>query len=234
MTLTPPIPSSPCAYVFFFSAVVFLASLPLNPGKGITVAIVALAGVGISLFFLLALSRYGKSRTIRVAQPSLCAAFVVSSVFVVCGVVWFRLVWFDCVLLFCFLFCLVWCGLAWCGAVRCGAVRCGAVRCGAVRCGAVRCCFRFGFRFALFCSVRFGSGHFVRAFRFVSPRFILISSVPFFVYFVAILRATCSPFLPARSLPPKKGKRVHSGTHRVELHELLWGKTAWNLCGIVL
>ncbi|CAM9695709.1 unnamed protein product [Hapterophycus canaliculatus] len=49
-----------------------------NSGEGIAIVMMAAVGLAVSLCFWVALSRYTKSRTIRVGQPAMCKAFVVS------------------------------------------------------------------------------------------------------------------------------------------------------------
>lgn len=46
-------------------------------GEGVVIMILAAAGMGISLFFWLGLSKYRTSRTVRLGQPAFCMAFVV-------------------------------------------------------------------------------------------------------------------------------------------------------------
>lgn len=53
-------------------------SPPPPSGEGIAIGILAGAGMAVSLFFWVALSRYGKSRTVRLGQPALCKTFIVS------------------------------------------------------------------------------------------------------------------------------------------------------------
>ncbi|CAM9402647.1 unnamed protein product, partial [Scytosiphon promiscuus] len=48
-----------------------------NSGEGVAIEILALVGMAVSLFFWVALSRYKKSRTVRLGRPILCKVFVV-------------------------------------------------------------------------------------------------------------------------------------------------------------
>lgn len=47
-------------------------------GEGIAIGLLAGGGVAVSFFFWVALSRYSKSRTVRLGRPTLCKTFIVS------------------------------------------------------------------------------------------------------------------------------------------------------------
>lgn len=47
-------------------------------GEGIAIGMLAGAGIAVSFFFWVALSRYAKSRTVRLGYPALCKTFIVS------------------------------------------------------------------------------------------------------------------------------------------------------------
>lgn len=49
-----------------------------TPGEGVAIEMLAIVGIAVSLFFWVALTRYRKSRTVRLGQPGLCKTFVVS------------------------------------------------------------------------------------------------------------------------------------------------------------
>lgn len=56
----------------------FLLHFARLSGEGIAIGLLAGAGMAVSFFFWVALSRYGKSRVVRLGHPALCKTFVVS------------------------------------------------------------------------------------------------------------------------------------------------------------